>query len=61
MTPRGKSPTGVFEGIGAPIQTGGTEMGRAGVIEVVNGMVDIASMTCATPATGTAAELLDGN
>jgi hypothetical protein len=61
LTPGGKSPTGVFEGIGAPLQTGDTEMGGAGGIEVANGMVEIESITCATTALVMAAELLEGN
>jgi hypothetical protein len=60
-SPGGESPTGVFEAIRTPIQAGDTNMGGAGGIGAANPVVGIASITHATPAIATAAELLEGN
>jgi hypothetical protein len=61
VTPGGNSPTGVFEGIGTPIQAREMDVGGAGGIGATNGVAGIASITSAAPTTPTAAEPLERN
>jgi hypothetical protein len=61
VTPGGESPTGPFEGIGTPIQTGDTEMGGAGRIGAVNGAVAIKLMSRTALAIATAVKPLECN